>query len=453
MPAGMREIFSPFFSYILFSVETSVERPFDVVRAEIKRLLSQQRDRVRVQGIPEPEYELALFAAVAWADDIVLRFSYASNRALWETWKKSPLQVELFHSSNAGEEFFEKLAALRPQDREICEIYHLCLSVGFRGRYYMDTQEHRLVELRREHAQHLPDGFMEVHEIERDRVRVTPQPYDASVPTPRDREVPRWLAWAFRGLPFVVAAALLWGMGVYRKPVLPTTKRTREEVVADIEDQLRSFSCSSLAVADFSNGQVSLEGRVESEDQRAEVHSAVKTVPEVGAINDAATVLPRPFCDVVELLTPFRQHGDELGAGLLMKPGKPCDATYHQDELLTIEVAAGRPLQFLYVDYFTADRATVAHVLPSANQPDNAVGAGSSVVIGAPDGGNRWRISPPWGVELVTVITSPKPLFERARTLPEPATTYIEELRRALPNEIDASEVIAQYCFITTAEH
>src|SRR5262249_20368333 len=151
-----------------------------------------------------------------------------------------------------------------------------------------------------------------------------------------------------------------------------------------------------------------------------------------------------PFCEVVDLLTPFRQRGNNLGAGFSLRPSKGCDNTYYDQEPLMLDIAAHTPLQFLYIDYYTADRATVAHILPSQNQPNNALNGASTLSLGGPQSRNPWTIGPPWGTELVTAIASPARLFAEPRTRPEPAGTYVDELRRALPHDLEGSEVIAQ---------
>jgi type VI secretion system protein ImpK len=50
----------------------------------------------------------------------------------------------LFDTFNAGEEFFNHMAELRlrsSQNKDVLEIYYLCLSLGFKGKYQLQSPE------------------------------------------------------------------------------------------------------------------------------------------------------------------------------------------------------------------------------------------------------------------------------------------------------------------------
>jgi hypothetical protein len=154
----------------------------------------------------------------------------------------------------------------------------------------------------------------------------------------------------------------------------------------------------------------------------------------------------------VHLLDPFKKRSQELGSSVALQPQRGCDATYYHGEKLVIEVSsAPKPLQHVYVDYYAADREMMVHMIPNLKQPENLYKDLGSVTIGT----NRemqWQILPPFGMELVTVITSAQPLIIPPRRAPERAAAYIEELRKVLPPDPANTDIAATYCFITSAD-
>src|SRR5271154_4312673 len=132
MPSSLREVLTPIIEYILFFTGTLEEqqRSFREVRATLDKLLEQQHEAAKRNEIPPQISEDGCFAVIAWTDEMILRHSVGSNRELYDEWRRSPLQVALFHTANAGEEFFERLARLAPAQKEVYEIYYLALCLG-----------------------------------------------------------------------------------------------------------------------------------------------------------------------------------------------------------------------------------------------------------------------------------------------------------------------------------
>jgi type VI secretion system protein ImpK len=80
--------------------------------------------------IPE-EAEEARFALVAFADEILIVSSWSQR----EQWRKESLQISLYRTNRAGDEFYDHLAALRPEQNQARAVYYLCLALGFEGCY------------------------------------------------------------------------------------------------------------------------------------------------------------------------------------------------------------------------------------------------------------------------------------------------------------------------------
>ena len=97
------------------------------------KLADQQ---ARAQGYNGEDIKLAIFAVVAFVDESVLNL----RDPAFADWPRRPLQEELFGHHVAGEVFFQNLKDLLGRSdsndlADLLETYHLCLLLGFAGRY------------------------------------------------------------------------------------------------------------------------------------------------------------------------------------------------------------------------------------------------------------------------------------------------------------------------------
>lgn len=82
----------------------------------------------------------AKYAFCAAVDEAVLN----SQMNIRETWERRPLQLVLFGDQLAGEHFYDKLEAARnggARRINALEVFHMCLLVGFKGRYLLEGPE------------------------------------------------------------------------------------------------------------------------------------------------------------------------------------------------------------------------------------------------------------------------------------------------------------------------
>lgn len=103
-------------------------------------LLAEVDQRARQAGIDPDDTLDAKYAFCAAVDETVLR-SQPSIRSAWEA---RPLQLRMFGNQLAGEQFFDRLEELRIKGRprlQSLEVYHMCLLLGFRGRYAINGEE------------------------------------------------------------------------------------------------------------------------------------------------------------------------------------------------------------------------------------------------------------------------------------------------------------------------
>ncbi|MEO7495929.1 MAG: type IVB secretion system protein IcmH/DotU [Massilia sp.] len=92
------------------------------------------------QGASADDIDAAKYAFCAAVDEIILRSSFSIR----EMWSRKPLQLSLFGDQLAGENFFIRLESLRARGAahlQALEVFHMCLLLGFQGRYILEGSE------------------------------------------------------------------------------------------------------------------------------------------------------------------------------------------------------------------------------------------------------------------------------------------------------------------------
>lgn len=111
------------------------DTPAEDLRATGERLLMELERDAQRQGVGMAEIDAAKYALAALLDEQVL----CSELAAAPEWINEPLQMRLYGSFAAGEEFYTRIDDLKrdPAGPRLLalEIYHLCLGLGFKGRY------------------------------------------------------------------------------------------------------------------------------------------------------------------------------------------------------------------------------------------------------------------------------------------------------------------------------
>lgn len=130
-------------SYFLGSAERRKMRP-EEVKSDLSTLLKESEALFIQGGFPREDYEQARFAVCAWVDEALLNSPWEEKHC----WIDDQLQRNCYKTTDAGEEFFDRLNALGLHQREVREVYYLCLAIGFSGRYCHPGEEYRLEQIK-----------------------------------------------------------------------------------------------------------------------------------------------------------------------------------------------------------------------------------------------------------------------------------------------------------------
>jgi type VI secretion system protein ImpK len=104
------------------------------------RFLGDVDRNAKALGVPADDVTAAKYAFCAAVDEIILRSDYEIR----EAWETRPLQLRLFGDQLAGEHFFQRLEDLRAKGAvhlQALEVFHVCLLLGFEGRFALDGKD------------------------------------------------------------------------------------------------------------------------------------------------------------------------------------------------------------------------------------------------------------------------------------------------------------------------
>lgn len=108
--------------------------------ARMSQFLDEFGRAARRQGASSDDIDAAKYAFCAAVDEIILRSAFSIRDA----WARHPLQLTMFGDQLAGENFYNRLEALRQRGSahlQALEVFHMCLLLGFQGRYALEGSE------------------------------------------------------------------------------------------------------------------------------------------------------------------------------------------------------------------------------------------------------------------------------------------------------------------------
>lgn len=142
----LSDCFAELIAYTLYFRKGVEQRqpPYEQVKADVLRSLARSEEFVKKGLFPEDQYDMARFAVCAWVDEVILNSAWQEK----EQWKREQLQRMYYHTTEAGEEFFDRLNAIDFYQKDLREVYYLCLAMGFVGRHIRKGDEYLLDQVK-----------------------------------------------------------------------------------------------------------------------------------------------------------------------------------------------------------------------------------------------------------------------------------------------------------------
>lgn len=404
--------------------------------ARARELIDRAKSAAQANGKRPEQADGAAFAVVAWIDEIMARNPAYLTGSI-------PLQVGMFNTNNAGNEFFQHLSSLKQDQDEVREVYYHALLCGFVGQYYYengDTGE--LGKLKELHGRQLPIAPAPIHTLREEKI--TPQPY--GVADPSGPKFPR--QWDRTLLRIGALVALLIPIGYLIYILLAAPKPS---ILAPVQEEMAAFPCSDLTVsADEDKGTVKVDGYVSRADDIAAVKQRVDGVEGVKSSTVNVQLRIWPHCEVVKILAQYKARNSDSGYGLSITPSTGHSDRFLENENVIVKLQQANYDGYLYVDYYTVNGA-VAHMYPNDGEPDSGrlIQSAEQFEVGATPS-KTWTVSAPFGQELITVIASPTPLYAEALPEIQTAEEYLPRLRQMLDANRGNAKLAATYLFMQT---
>ena len=147
-------------SYLLKTTATG-HASLEQVKTDINQLIAKTEDNFHKSRLPQTDYDLSRFAVFAWIDEAILSSAWPEKGK----WQGEQLQRIYYQTTDGGELFFDKLNQLGPQQEQVREVFYLCLTLGFRGRYCNPGDEFLLEQLKNSNLKLLA-GSSDLHAME-----------------------------------------------------------------------------------------------------------------------------------------------------------------------------------------------------------------------------------------------------------------------------------------------
>lgn len=173
-----------------------IETDANWLRRSLIQLVEDQEGELRAHPELKKTYEKARYPIVALADEVALNTKWRGQ----EEWEDELLEQHFFGTSIAGEEFFERLKEVRPEDDQLAEIYFICLSLGFRGRYRSRPEERQ--ELQQRLYSQIPDRITKKSDL------LSPGVYDQNV----ERDMTKLPVVSAARYAVILAGAMIFAM-------------------------------------------------------------------------------------------------------------------------------------------------------------------------------------------------------------------------------------------------
>lgn len=426
--------------------EGKVAKSSTEVYGRLAELLNQARTRASAAGKRPQDVEDAAFAVAAWLDELIAR-----HPQWWVN--ATPLQVTLFQTNNAGNEFFDHLQRLAPAQDEVREVYYMAMCLGFLGQYFFESGEGGdLGRLKDVTGRQLPLPPAPLATL-RDE-KITSQPYQMK--DPAGVRLPGHLDELLLKLGIALALLIPLGYLLYYLLIAPKPAPIDLQQLAD--QALARFQCAELAGRAGPDKVVTVSGFVQTPEDVSRVRAELEKLPSLKAVRADVKVRIWPYCEVVEILRPFKLRNDEGRLGLSIAPTAGHDDRFVEGERVIVQLAQPSYDGYLYVDYYVID-GTVVHMFPNAREPDSGAvfRAGARPRVGeriecAEDRKQMcpWKIGPPFGQELITVVASPAPLYRGTLPEAEPAEQYLKRLREMVEANKQDPRFAASFLFLQT---
>jgi type VI secretion system protein ImpK len=172
----LTDCFMELIAYVAYflKIASAKQPPHTLVKAEIDRLVSNSQRICEKGNFSHEDYNLARFAVFAWIDEAILSSGWNEKNR----WQAEQLQRIYYQTTDGGELFFDRLNTVGLQQRDVREVYYLCLAMGFTGRHCLAGDDFLLDQLKSSNLKLLSGSSVGLPSLERSEL--FPEAYAAA---------------------------------------------------------------------------------------------------------------------------------------------------------------------------------------------------------------------------------------------------------------------------------
>jgi hypothetical protein len=193
---------------------------------------------------------------------------------------------------------------------------------------------------------------------------------------------------------------------------------------------------------------LTVRGFVSQRNGAGRLKDTLAALPGVDTLTLEAEPLADDKCDVVKALAPYWIRNWQAGRVAALHV-RPAGGQLHEGDPLVVDVTTPGFDSYVNLDYYQLD-GNVVHMVPSPRAKDNQAPPHYAATIG---GGGDWVISKPFGAEMVVLLITPAPLFDKPRPESEPRADYLRALDTRLTQiggKYSQDHIVADFAPITT---
>jgi hypothetical protein len=179
----------------------------------------------------------------------------------------------------------------------------------------------------------------------------------------------------------------------------------------------------------------------------ARLKTMLAALPGVSRVELTLHDVDEATCPLMRVLGRYWVASRTAGVSLRLNPGSGRAGNLAAGDTLMVDVATPGYQSYVSVDYFSLD-GNVVHLLPNAAARENLAPPRYTATIGSL---GNWVIGPPFGNEMLVLVTTSVPLFDGVRPDAEPGQAYLRALDERLAAIAGAHGAIAvDFLQITT---
>ncbi|MFM0737940.1 protein kinase [Paraburkholderia xenovorans] len=217
--------------------------------------------------------------------------------------------------------------------------------------------------------------------------------------------------------------------------------------LATVAPALAQVPCSALA-ASVQDHSLTVRGYVSQRYGVAHLKDMLAALPGVDTLALEVEPLADDKCDTVNALAPYWTRNLQAGhiAALHVRPPS---GQLNEGDPLVVDVTTPAYDSYVNLDYYQLD-GNVVHMVPGPRAKDNQAPPRYTATIG---GAGDWIISKPFGSEMVALLITPAPLFDKPRPESESRADYLRALDTRLAQmaaKYGQDRIVADFAPITT---